>query len=135
MSSLPDAKVLDEPTELLAFTRSSRAADVAVHAMAMKQTRRDKQNKSALKTLPAIHKRGEVLVGPSALHKRQSPLAPKERTNEGNVTGASKGNFKGNGSCFTYSLREKEIGKRNWKDISESIEVLLLALIFYSILF
>jgi hypothetical protein len=89
-------------------------------------------------TLPAIHKRGEVLVGPSVLHKRQSPLAPKERTkertNEGNVTGASKGNFKGNGSCFTYSLREKEIGKRNWKDILESIEVLLLALIFYSIL-
>jgi hypothetical protein len=54
MSSLPDAKALDEPTELLAFTftRSSRAADVAVHAMPMKQTRRVKQNKNALKRFP-----------------------------------------------------------------------------------
>jgi hypothetical protein len=38
MSLLPDARVLDELMELLAFTRSSRAADVAVHAMLMKQT-------------------------------------------------------------------------------------------------
>jgi hypothetical protein len=70
MSLLPDAKVLDELTELLAFKRSSRAADVAVHAMVMKQTKglaEQKTRSNASRETPDGRK---VLGSPSALHTR-----------------------------------------------------------------
>jgi hypothetical protein len=95
MSMLPDAKVLDEPTELLAFTRSSRAADVAAHAMAMTQTRREtrgtKTRSNASRETPPT---SEVLVCHSALHTRQSPLiSGNERRRERH--GSFEGSFEG----------------------------------------
>jgi hypothetical protein len=89
-------------------------------------------------TLPAIHKRGEVLVGPSVLHKRQSPLAPKERTNQRRER---HGSFERELQRERFLLYLLSKGKRNWKEKLErhfrkhwSI-IIGTHLLFYSILF
>jgi hypothetical protein len=123
MSLLPDAKVLEELTELLALTRSSRAADVAVHAMAMKQTKGLAEQKRA-QTLPAKHqtsaKSSEVLP----LFTRDTEPISSQRTKTG-TSRELRWELRGNGShlpdilLYLLTLREKKLER----DLSSQLKL------------